>query len=235
MKKNKLNQLQQALGYTFEQLSLLDKALSHRSISGENNERLEFLGDSILNFCISDFLFAHFPAASEGELSCLRASLVKGETLAALAIEFDLGDYLNLGSGELKSGGFRRPSILADAVEAIIGAIYLDSDLETVKARVFAWFESRINSLSLNASPKDPKTQLQEWLQARRLTLPEYSLQEVRGQAHCQTFKVMCKVEKFSQVTFGEASNRRAAEKQAAQNMLCYLAQNSMTLADNKK
>ena len=169
---NPLSSLQRKLGYEFRDSSLLTLALTHRSFSGRNNERLEFLGDAVLNFVAGEALFHHFDQAREGQLSRLRARLVKGETLAILARDMDLGNYLRLGSGELKSGGFRRESILADATEAIIGAIYLDGGMDVARERVLAWLEQQFAGLTLVDTNKDSKTRLQEFLQSRGCDLP---------------------------------------------------------------
>jgi ribonuclease-3 len=204
-------------------MSLFELALTHRSCGKKNNERLEFLGDSILNFVIADDLFARFPKAKEGELSRLRARMVKGVTLSEVARELGLGDYLRLGSGELKSGGYRRDSILADAVEAIIGAIYLDTDMETARGFILSWFKERLDKLDLNESMKDSKTRLQEFLQSRRLALPEYELMNVEGEAHEQTFYIDCRVEGLKKAEKGIGSSRRQAEQEAAKNALIAL------------
>lgn len=210
-----LERLCQRLGHSFDRRDLLELALTHRSHGSRNNERLEFLGDSILGFTIGAALFEQFPQGREGQLSRLRAQLVSGETLAKLAREMELGDCLRLGEGEMKSGGFRRASILADAVEALIGAIYLDAGLETARERILAWYAPRLQNLSLETA-KDPKTRLQEWLQARSRPLPEYKVVEIAGAEHAQKFIVECKVSGLSQPVRGEAANRRAAEKAAA-------------------
>ncbi|VUD56512.1 Ribonuclease 3 [Thalassocella blandensis] len=214
------NRLQQALGYTFKDESLLVTALSHRSVGKNNNERLEFLGDSLLNCIIAEALFQKFLHAKEGDLSRLRASLVKGDTLADMARQFDLGEYLLLGEGELKSGGFRRASILADAVEAIIGAIYLDSDMETCRTVVLDWFDARLKKISLSNTEKDPKTRLQEYLQEKKLPLPTYTVIETSGQAHAMEFVVECKIDPLNETTQGKSSSKRNAEKLAAGMML---------------
>lgn len=213
----------QKLGYSFIDHTLLDNALTHRSFSGSNNERLEFLGDSILNFTIAELLYQHFPDASEGDLSRLRAALVRGDTLAEIARELELGDYLNLGEGELKSGGFRRASILADAVEAIIGSVYLDGGMDLAKKCIHGWFESRINDLSLATGEKDPKSQLQEWLQGHKKPLPQYSVLKIDGEAHNQMFTVSCTVTMISEPTVATAPSRKSAEKEAALLMLAKL------------
>lgn len=209
-------ELARRIGHPFKDPSLFELALTHRSCGKKNNERLEFLGDSIVNFVIADDLFQRFPEAREGQLSRLRAQMVKGETLAEIARELDIGDYLKLGQGELKSGGFRRDSILADAVESIIGAIYLDSDLDTVKGFILSWFKERLNSLDLDEVLKDSKTRLQEFLQSRRLPLPKYELTKVEGEAHCQTFHILCSIDLLDSPTKGVGSSRRQAEQEAA-------------------
>ena len=214
---NPLKRLSRSLGYQFADDQLMELALTHRSCGNQNNERLEFLGDSILNFVIADALFQQFPKAKEGQLSRLRARLVKGVTLAELAREMDLGEYLRLGSGELKSGGFRRESILADAVEALIGAIYLDSDLEQCRVRILDWYQSRLAALSLDDTQKDPKTRLQEFLQSRRVELPKYNLIKVEGEAHAQTFYIECEIALLNEPTRGQGSSRRIAEQQSAE------------------
>ncbi len=208
--------LLQRLGHQFSDESLFELALTHRSCGAENNERLEFLGDSILNFVVGADLFERFPEAREGQLSRLRAQMVKGETLAEIAREFDLGPCLNLGEGEMKSGGFRRDSILADAVEALIGAIHMDAGLDVARERVLSWFASRLDALALETNRKDPKTELQEFLQARRLPLPQYTVAELGGEAHAQTFTVECHCTLLKEATVGEDSSRRGAEKKAA-------------------
>ncbi|MCO1334922.1 ribonuclease III [Microbulbifer sp. OS29] len=210
-----LERLCKRLGHDFDRGELLELALTHRSHGSRNNERLEFLGDSILGFTIGAALYDQFPDGREGQLSRLRAQLVSGETLAKLAKELDIGDCLRLGEGEMKSGGFRRASILADAVEALIGAIYLDAGLEAARARVLAWFASRLEGLSVETM-KDPKTRLQEWLQARKKPLPEYTVVDVSGAEHAQHFVVECRVSGLAEPVRGEASSRRGAEKTAA-------------------
>lgn len=219
----KLDRLQRAVGYQFHDTGLLTLALTHRSFGGQNNERLEFLGDSILNFIIAEDLFHRFEEAREGQLSRLRARMVKGVTLAEIAREFSLGDYLRLGTGELKSGGFRRDSILADALESVIGAIYLDGGFPECKERVLSWFDSRLNSLSLKDTTKDSKTRLQEYLQARQKDLPRYEVVSVQGQAHAQVFHVMCFVDELEEATEGIGSSRRLAEQKAAKQALAEL------------
>lgn len=215
-----VDKLYKNLYYQFVDKSLLEKALTHRSIGADNNERLEFLGDAILGFVIASELYRCFPNAKEGELSRYRASLVKGETLAVLAGELDLGDFLRLGPGELKSGGFRRDSILANAFEAIIGALYLEGGLHIAEKFIREIYKERIKSISECSSYKDPKTRLQEYLQARRLQLPEYSVVDVAGKSHEQLFKVTCKVSLLMESVEGEGNNRRKAEQDAAEKVL---------------
>ena len=215
--------LEKKLGYRFSDESLLTTALSHRSVGSGNNERLEYLGDAILGFVIASVLYEKFPKASEGELSRLRASLVKGETLAALAKKLELGDYLLLGPGELKSGGVRRESILAGAFEAIIGAVYLDSDTASAQNMILRLFEERLSNASPKTLSKDPKTRLQEFLQGRRKPLPQYETLSISGAEHEQSFEVSCQVELLDQPVIGKGVSRRAAEQSAAQQALAIL------------
>ena len=213
--------LQKKLGHEFSNQSLLALALTHRSFGSRNNERLEFLGDSIVNFVIAEALYERFPDAKEGQLSRLRARMVRGATLAELGREFELGDSLRLGSGELKSGGFRRESILADAVEAIIGAIYLDAGMAVCHQRIRSWFTTRLDKLSTtDEQNKDPKTRLQEYLQARQQSLPKYQVTDIQGEAHDQHFSVICQLGCLDEPSKGEGSSRRGAEQQAARNAL---------------
>lgn len=218
-----LETLQQAINYHFEDVNLLHAALTHRSVRGNNNERLEFLGDSVINFIIAAEIYAMFPRAREGDMSRLRASLVKGETLAKVAKEFNLSEYLILGIGEQKSGGAYRASILADAVEAIIGAIYLDSDFETCQQKVLTWFADRLKNSSLKKNLKDPKTLLQEYLQAHKFPLPSYEIVKITGEAHAQTFYISCKVTGIETITEGIGASRRKAEQDAAEQLLVVL------------
>lgn len=220
---NPLSSLQRKLGYEFRDSSLLTLALTHRSFSGRNNERLEFLGDAVLNFIAGEALFQHFDQAREGQLSRLRARLVKGETLAVLAREMDLGSYLRLGSGELKSGGFRRESILADATEAIIGAIYLDGGIDVTRERVLAWLEQQFAGLTLVDTNKDSKTRLQEYLQSRGCELPCYEVVDIQGEPHCRIFHVECEVKLLDHKTRGQGGSRRIAEQVAATEALVAL------------
>ena len=208
--------LQQVLGYQFRDSDLLDLALTHCSAGGQNNERLEFLGDSIVNHIIAEALFLRFPASREGEMSRMRASLVKGDTLAKVALELELGDHLRLGSGERKSGGHRRASILADAFEAVVGAILLDSDVEQCRQCVLGWFDARLQQLSTGTVEKDAKTQLQEYLQGRSSPLPVYELLSVQGEDHTQQFQVACRLRNPKLVVEGSCPSRRKAEQDAA-------------------
>ena len=208
--------LQQALGYTFTRPDLLVQALTHRSYGATNNERLEFLGDSVLNCSVARALYDAFPDLPEGSLSRLRANLVRQETLADIAVALKLGDSLRLGEGELKSGGFRRPSILADALESLFGAIFLDAGFDAAQRVVRHLFDPLVAKIDPRASGKDPKTQLQEILQSRRLPLPEYQLIDTRGEAHDQSFIVDCVLAKPSLSTRGVGKSRRAAEQEAA-------------------
>ena len=208
------------LGHDFQDSELLDLALTHRSRGSVNNERLEFLGDAALNFIVGEVLYHKLSSVDEGDLSRQRASLVKGVTLAKMARELELGEHLLLGTGELKSGGHRRDSILADAVEAIIGAIYLDAGMDACKKCVLNWFASRLDAVSSAADQKDAKTRLQEFLQAQGRPLPEYSIVDVGGEQHSQQFSVQCVVDGLKQPATGEGSSRKAAEKQAAEQAL---------------
>ncbi|WGW00772.1 ribonuclease III [Vibrio sp. YMD68] len=211
-----IEKLQRKIGYQFNDTDHLELALTHRSAHGKHNERLEFLGDSILSFVIADDLYHRFPKVNEGDMSRMRATLVRGHTLAELGREFELGDYLKLGPGELKSGGFRRDSILADAVEAIIGAVYLDSDTEQVRQVILSWYKTRLDAIEPGVSQKDPKTRLQEFLQGRRKPLPEYIVTNIKGEAHNQEFTVSCEVAGLGQPVIGKGTSRRKAEQAAA-------------------
>lgn len=215
--------IQKVLGYTFTHTDLLKQALTHRSASSKHNERLEFLGDSILSFVIANALYQHFPYINEGDMSRMRATLVKGNTLAEIASEFDLGEYLKLGQGELKSGGFRRESILANTIEALIGSIYLDSNIETVEELILKWYEKRLEKISPGEKQKDPKTRLQEYLQSKHLDLPIYFIVDVYGEAHNQLFTIHCKISIMTACFIGTGSSRRKAEQDAAQKALIQL------------
>lgn len=214
------NELSKKLNYEFQQPKLLKIALTHRSKGGEHNERLEFLGDAVVNFVIAEILYQQFTKATEGELSRWRATLVNRDALAELAKQFELGQYLFLGSGELRSGGHERQSILSCAMEAVIGAVYLDGGFDAARARIIEWYKPFLESLSSAASHKDPKTLLQEYLQSRRFSLPIYSVEAIEGEAHQQLFIISCQVQELKEKTLGKGTSRRRAEQDAAQAML---------------
>lgn len=220
-----LTKLSQVLGYTFRDETLLQTALTHSSFGQRHNERLEFLGDSILGWVIADALFKRFPHAREGQLSRLRAGLVKGVTLAEIARELELGSYLRLGQGERKSGGFRRKSTLADAFEAILGAVFLDSDIATCQAIILALFATRLDAQTLDDTLKDPKSRLQEFLQSRKQSLPTYRILSTTGKDHEQVFCVACEVESLAEPFVADGTSRRLAEQAAAQKALDALGQ----------
>jgi len=215
-----LAKLSKRIGYTFKNEKLLLRALTHRSAKGAHNERLEFLGDSILGFIIAQALFEKFPKQNEGDLTRMRSSLVKGVTLAEIARNFELGEHLILGPGELKSGGHRRESILEDAIEAIIGAVYLDSDIETCRDLVLGWFAKRLAEIKPGQEQKDPKTRLQEYLQGRKIALPQYEVIDIKGQSHNQEFTVRCSTEVIDEAVTTKGSSRRKAEQAAAKQVL---------------
>ena len=217
---DKLKRLEKKLGYLFIDGDLLKRAITHRSAGSRHNERLEFLGDSILSLVIAEALFHRFPDVSEGDMSRMRATLVREKTLAELAREFDLGEYLILGPGELKSGGFRRESILADTVEALIGAIFLDVGIEQSRTLLLQWYASRLDEIRPGADQKDPKTRLQELLQGKRKPLPSYAVVKVKGEAHNQEFTVQCEIEGLDVTVVGVGSSRRKAEQAAAEKAL---------------
>lgn len=219
-RNNAHTELCRRLGYAFSDPALLERALTHRSHGGDHYERLEFLGDSVLSLAISTELYNRFPALAEGELTRLRASLVKQDTLATLARQLTLGDSLLLGGGELKSGGFDRDSILADSLEAIFGAVLIDGGIAAAQGVIARLFGPHLEQLDPNAIPKDPKTRLQEHLQKQALSTPVYALLETTGDPHNQVFIVECRVPELSLRTRGEGSTRRAAEQQAAQQAL---------------
>ena len=212
--------LAKSVGYQFKDPRLLDSAVTHRSVGSGNNERLEFLGDAVLGQVVAEWLYGHFPDASEGQLSRLRASLVKREALAEIARDLALGDFLRLGSGELKSGGFRRDSILADALEAIFGAVLVDGGFAACHDCIHRLYAKRFGNVSALDELKDPKTRLQEYLQSRKLALPEYEMIKVAGKAHKQLFDVECRVTALNLVCVGQGGNRRKAEQAAATRML---------------
>lgn len=217
---DKSQQLEAGLAYRFRNVALLRQALTHRSYGVPHNERFEFLGDSILNAVVARLLFDAFPDRSEGELSRLRASLVKKETLAELAAQLNLGDHLRLGDGEVRSGGYQRPSILADTVEALVAAVCLDSDFAGACAVVTRLIAPKIAALDPDTHGKDSKTRLQEWLQGRRMALPRYEIVAQHGEAHDQHFVVECLITELTIKTRGEGASRRAAEQEAAAKAL---------------
>lgn len=211
-----LSELTGQLGYSFSDESLLEQALTHRSASSSNNERLEFLGDGILNFVIADVLYQQYPSYSEGDLSRLRAHLVNGEALAQIARELNLGDFLRLGAGELKSGGSRRSSILADVVEGILGAVYRDGGFDSCSQLICRLYESKLKEIPDPQSLKDAKTRLQELLQSRKIAIPVYRVLTVSGKSHDQTFEVECVIESMNVTAHGEGHSRRKAEQGSA-------------------
>ena len=212
--------LRERIGVAPPDAALLERALTHRSHGSDNNERLEYLGDAVLSFVVADLLYRAHPGASEGELSRLRASLVSGEALGAIALDLGLGAHLRLGEGELKSGGQRRASILADALEALFGAIYLDQGLDAARSVAERLFRDPIAQLPAAGELKDSKTRLQEWLQGRGYALPAYSVLEVQGEPHAQRFRVRCDVPELALAAEAEGSSRRRAEQEAAQRVL---------------
>lgn len=214
------NELSRKLGYSFKDPHLLKVALTHRSCGDENNERLEFLGDSIVNFVIAEALYSRFSKSQEGDLSRWRASLINRDTLGEIARSFELGRYMHLGPGELKSGGSERLSTLSCAMEAIIGAIYLDGGFEATHRCISRWYEPLLNSLNNKTSLKDPKTQLQELLQSKHMNLPVYTVESVEGEAHQQIFTVHCTVNGIAEKVTGKGTSRRRAEQEAAVLML---------------
>jgi ribonuclease-3 len=209
--------LSRRIGHQFGQESLLERALTHRSHGQPNNERLEFLGDGVLNCVVASLLYQRFPKLPEGDLSRLRAYLVKESTLGEIAFSLALGDYMRLGEGELKSGGWRRPSILADALEAIIGAVFLDAGFPAAESMVSSLFAPYLENLDPKSIGKDPKTLLQEYLQGRKLALPEYTLLATEGEAHNQIFCVECRIPALNVHAEGRGVSRRAAEQKAAE------------------
>ena len=212
--------MEQYIDYRFVRHDLLGTALTHRSVGTPHNERLEFLGDGVLNCVIADLLFDRFPELDEGALSRLRANLVRQETLVRVAANLNLGAHLRLGDGERKSGGHTRPSILADAVEAIVGAVYLDGGFDAAKKTVARLFAPLMADIDPTQTSKDAKTRLQEFLQGRRMPLPVYSLVSVRGEAHLQEFDVRCEVAKLGVFASGVGSSRKIAEQRAAEAVL---------------
>ncbi len=220
---SRLDALQQRLGHRFADSTLLQRALTHRSFGADHNERLEFLGDAVLAMTVSTLLYAHFSASDEGDLTRVRAHLVREDSLHRAALTLGLPDTLRLSEGEARGGGAQRPSILADAVEALIGALYLDGGLAAATGLVRQLFGEVIASSEVDSWSKDAKTELQEWLQARRLAVPTYRIVATRGQAHAQTFDVECAVPTLGLAEQGEGRSRRIAEQEAARRMLGHL------------
>ncbi|MEH6503716.1 MAG: ribonuclease III [Cycloclasticus sp.] len=219
-----VNRLQKKINANFKNRELLELALTHRSIGHNNNERLEFLGDSILGFLIADEIYMKFPTADEGVMSRMRAHLVNGRVLAEIGKDMGLSDELILGQGEKKSGGKNRASILSDAVEAIIGAMYKDAGLSETKKWVLRVFKDRLDALSLDAAEKDPKTRLQEYLQSRGINVPEYTVTSTTGADHNQLFTVACQVGSLNEIIKASSSSRKKAEQKAASKALTLLS-----------
>lgn len=212
-----LERLSKVLGYTFNKSDFLKTALTHRSASSNNNERLEFLGDSVLNFVIAEEVYTSYPDLPEGDLSRLRACLVNKEGLAKIAHDLDIGQYLLLGSGELKSGGYRRDSILADTIEAIFGAVYLDGGFDVCNQLIISLYKTQLKNIPDPSLLKDPKTRLQELLQSSKFSLPNYNLVGVNGKSHQQIFDIDCVIDELSIQSSGQGSSRRKAEQKAAE------------------
>jgi ribonuclease-3 len=208
--------LRDRIGHAFARPALLAQALTHRSFGADHNERLEFVGDSVLNCVIAAVLYARFPAVAEGDLSRIRANLVNRDTLARLAAQLDVGSAMRLGEGELKSGGKGRPSIMADALEAVFGAVFVDGGFEAARRVIESVYAEELQGVDPAVSGKDPKTLLQEWLQARHVAVPEYTVAAVAGEAHAQTFTVTCRIGALGVETTGAGPSRRVAEQQAA-------------------
>ncbi|MEQ1487017.1 MAG: ribonuclease III [Methylotenera sp.] len=225
--------LAKRLTYKFVDSNLLTQALTHRSYSAQNNERLEYLGDGALNFIIANQLYQRFSNLDEGDLSRLRAQLVKEATISEIAFSLEIGDALKLGEGELKSAGWRRPSILADALEAIIGATYLDGGFSAAEALVLNLYSKKLDTIDPKIIDKDPKSLLQELLQGKKIAVPEYAVVHTGGEAHAQVFIVECFIQKLDIRTVGEGSSRRIAEQQAAQ--LALLALESINIGKTRK
>lgn len=218
--------LQKKLGYCFKKQDLLLRALTHRSFSIQHNERLEFLGDAILNYIIASILYRKCNNITEGEMSRIRSNLVCAHALAKLAKEFDLGIYIKLGQGELKNGGYKRESILANTIEALIGGIFLDSNIYIVEMLINNWYKVHLNQMRICKEQKDPKTQLQEYLQHHRFPLPVYYINQIAGQDHNQVFTVNCYISALKYPIIGSGSSRRKAEQSAANIALKILKKN---------
>ncbi|MEO8057328.1 MAG: ribonuclease III [Burkholderiales bacterium] len=218
--ENRLDALQRRIGYTFADAGLLTRALTHRSFGADHNERLEFLGDAVLSLAISGLLFERFAGSDEGDLTRVRAHLVREDSLHRVAVQLGLPEVLNLGEGEARGGGAQRASILADALEAVLGATFLDGGFNAARELVKGLFGEVIQTTDVASWSKDAKTELQEWLQARRLPVPTYRISATRGQAHAQTFEVECVVPALNLTESGEGRSRRVAEQEAARRML---------------
>lgn len=227
MDKKQLQALEKVLDYEFKDKALLELALTHRSFHGNNNERLEFLGDSILNFIVAELLFKKFSDLDEGDLSRLRSQLVKESTLSEIGAAINIGEYLKLGEGELKSAGWRRPSIMADGVEAIIGALFMDGGIDASHLFITKSYQDRINSINPREIHKDPKSILQEFLQSKKIALPFYEIISIKGEAHSQFFKVNCSISELKLISEGEGTSRKVAEQMAAQVAMKMLKKNS--------
>lgn len=220
---NPLTVLGAQLGHQFRDISLLEVALTHRSYGINNNERLEFLGDALLNFLTADRLYKEYSSLTEGGLSRLRANLVNGEVLAKLAVELTINQYLRLGPGEMKSGGVNRRSILSNTMEAVIGAIYLDGGLDVCRECIYRWYAERLAIITAEGVKKDPKTLLQEYVQAKKMSLPQYLVLSIEGKEHNQIFRVQCRIPDIMQGAVGTGTSRRRAEQEAAQKLLAIL------------
>jgi ribonuclease-3 len=218
--EDRIDELQRRLGHTFREAALLERALTHRSFGADHNERLEFLGDAVLSLAVSSLLFERFAGSDEGDLTRVRAHLVREESLHRVALQVDLPEVVRLSEGEARGGGAQRASILADALEALIGAVFLDGGFDAARALVQRLFGEIIASTEIGSWAKDAKTELQEWLQARRLPVPTYRISGTRGQAHAQTFEVECMVPALGLTEAGEGRSRRQAEQEAARRML---------------
>jgi ribonuclease-3 len=219
-----VTELEQRLGYTFRDPALLSRALTHRSHNAEHNERLEFVGDAVLNCVVAAALYHRFPRLPEGDLSRMRANLVNRDCLLLRAQELGMSGLVRLGEGEVRSGGASRPSILSDATEAVFGAIFVDGGFEAAREVIERCYAEAINAVDPAVSGKDPKTRLQEWLQAKGMPLPEYAIAAVDGEAHRQTFTVSCRIQALGRETTGQGSSRRVAEQEAARAALVELA-----------
>lgn len=230
LKQEKLTLLQERVGYKFRDKALLSQALTHRSAHHKHNERLEFLGDAVLGSVIATQLYQQFPKADEGQLSRLRAFLVKEKALAELANGLSFSEFLILGSGELKSGGFRRESILSDTFEAIIGAVLLDADYATAKQYILNLYQEKLSKISLEKAQKDPKTRLQEWLQARGRATPKYQVTRSKGKDHAKLYWVSCEIDYENIIVEGQGASRRKAEQEAATNAI----QNISIISENQ-